>query len=279
MRGTLLATLLALGLPRAARAEDAHDLFERGRSLARKGTYEEALELFARAAELGDNDAIELARGRVLFRLGRCRESSAAYDRAQSAPPADPSKRDELLAQLSQYRKDLSTCPGILDVECPDGAVVAIDGGVPRPCPIRSLTVASGLHEILVMGPDMELRRVVHVPAMESARIKAIPAKPESAPAPEVFAAAPGPPLTPPTLPPTEPTPVLAWSLSAATAGLLAAAVVLDAAVIPSAIDEFRGQPTLEAHDRAASWQLAGGAAYGAALVAGGCALVAWLVQ
>ncbi len=223
----LLALLVSLWAT-TAHAQEAREtepsrrqvqLYTRARAAFDTERYDEAIRLLTDALRDGEINILLVSLGRAQFRAGDCAAADESWGRALRAPYVASPTRTEVRATVEGYRRDLQQCPGTLVIDCgPEDVVVRVDGE-PRACSGAPIALPPGEHTIDARG---ETQRVT-IAAMRRSELAL------AAPDAQVRFRDREPSLLP----------VIAIGAGAA---LLAAALVLDFAVLGPSIDEFEEQ-------------------------------------
>ncbi len=135
-----------------ASAQDARELFQRGRGAYETGDFEGAVEAWQAAYELDPRPLLQFNLAQAYERLGRLQESLDAYERFLAAAPSDAEDVPAARIRAAAIQQRLART-GIVLRGGPDGAVVLIDGTerarLPRPDPIA---VPPGSYRVLVQA-------------------------------------------------------------------------------------------------------------------------------
>lgn len=135
-----------------ASAQDARELFQRGRGAYETGDFEGAVEAWQAAYELDPRPLLQFNLAQAYERLGRLQESLDAYERFLAAAPSDAEDVPAARIRAAAIQQRLART-GIVLRGGPDGAVVYVDGTerarLPRPDPIA---VPPGSYRVLVQA-------------------------------------------------------------------------------------------------------------------------------
>lgn len=153
---TLLLGAFASPFVSTASAQDARELFQRGRGAYETGDFEGAVEAWQAAYELDPRPLLQFNLAQAYERLGRLQESLDAYERFLAAAPSDAEDVPAARIRAAALQQRLART-GIVLRGGPDGAVVLIDGTerarLPRPDPI---TVPPGSYRVEVQAEGYE---------------------------------------------------------------------------------------------------------------------------
>lgn len=147
---SLAVTFAVAALPSVASAQDARELFQRGRGAYETGDFEGAVEAWSAAYELDPRPLLQFNLAQAYERLGRLQESLDAYERFLADAPGDAADVPAARIRAAALQQRLSRT-GIVLRGGPEGAVVLVDGEerarLPRPDPIA---VAPGSYRVEV---------------------------------------------------------------------------------------------------------------------------------
>jgi hypothetical protein len=136
---TLLLGAFASPFVSDASAQDARELFQRGRGAYETGDFEGAVEAWRAAYELDPRPLLQFNLAQAYERLGRLQESLEAYERFLAAAPSDAEDVPAARLRAAALQQRLART-GIVLRGGPEGAVVLVDGTerarLPRPDPI-----------------------------------------------------------------------------------------------------------------------------------------------
>ena len=137
-------------------------LYEAGFVAFGQGDWVKAVERFEASLRIGEMNITYLNLGRSLFKAGRCAEAKERYDKVATAPQVREPSPLQVLERLDKYRRDLSSCPGRLTVQCATPQTkVSIEGHVgPVACGVP-LMLAPGRYEVTgVVGAERAVEQV-----------------------------------------------------------------------------------------------------------------------
>jgi hypothetical protein len=162
----LITFVLALGAPRGARADEAAELFARGRELVRAGKHAEACPLFEQSFRLAPGIGTELNLALCLGSIGRLLEAQTMLEglvrKTSDADPSDPQAKgretlardalQEITGKIPTVEVDTSALPADTEVRL-DGKVV--DASVPIPLdPGRYRIEANGARPVVIVAEE-----------------------------------------------------------------------------------------------------------------------------
>lgn len=153
---TLLLGAFAVPFTSTASAQDARELFQRGRGAYETGDFEGAVEAWRAAYELDPRPLLQFNLAQAYERLGRLQESLDAYERFLAAAPSDAEDVPAARIRAAAIQQRLART-GIVLRGGPEGAAVLIDGTerarLPRPDPIA---VPPGSYRVQVQAEGYE---------------------------------------------------------------------------------------------------------------------------
>jgi len=153
---TLLLGAFASPFVSTASAQDARELFQRGRGAYETGDFEAAVEAWQAAYEPDPRPLLQFNLAQAYERLGRLQESLDAYERFLAAAPSDAEDVPAARIRAAALQQRLART-GIVLRGGPEGAAVLIDGTerarLPRPDPIA---VPPGSYRVEVQAEGYE---------------------------------------------------------------------------------------------------------------------------
>lgn len=149
---TLLVGAVASPFVSTALAQDARELFQRGRGAYETGDFEGAVEAWEAAYELDPRPLLKFNLAQAYERLGRLQESLDAYESFLAAAPSDAEDVPAARLRAAALQQRLART-GILLRGGPEGAAVIIDGTerarLPRP---DAITVPPGSYRVQIVA-------------------------------------------------------------------------------------------------------------------------------
>jgi tetratricopeptide (TPR) repeat protein len=177
--GALAAVVAVAAWTSEARAQDGSnfavpsqeqfELYEAGIRAFQEGRYPASIERLQASLKLGALNITYLNLGRTYFKNGQCEEAIEAYNQVATAPQIRDPSPAQVLAKLDEYRSDLGSCPGLVEVQTQAAAVeVQVDDGPWQPL-VNPLRLPAGEHTLRArrQGQDAPVaeRRLVVVAA------------------------------------------------------------------------------------------------------------------
>lgn len=149
---TLLLGAVASPFVSTALAQDARELFQRGRGAYETGDFEGAVEAWQAAYEIDPRPLLQFNLAQAYERLGRLQESLDAYESFLAAAPSDAEDVPAARLRAAALQQRLART-GIMLRGGPDGAAVIIDGTerarLPRP---DAITVPPGSYRVEIVA-------------------------------------------------------------------------------------------------------------------------------
>lgn len=208
------------------------EYFQKAGDFLKEDDFDRAIEYYQLALKQGEVNVLYAALGRAYFRKGECKNADDAYVKALSAPAVAQPTAQDVRQKVEEYRIGLKVdCKGTLELVCEPGDIeVRIGDGARRPCADFPIELAPDTYKLIAFSGGKSIDQEVKIVGLETTSVK-LSIQPD----------APVGPVGPVSTGEIDGT----WATASyVTVGLGAAvlltAVVLDATVLATAVDDFK---------------------------------------